>query len=290
MSLGRFVAVSFSLIFLVSIPLCETASAQHATPVTVPLFQPAYEFGPYTADLTPTSDNLTATEEANLSAAIGNMPVFPQYIFSGCHDRAHAAYMLLPQVLRAKVMKIWAIAPSQYTAVIPGQIGLKGTGAAQKVFWGYHVALAYRSTVGDVMVIDPVLKPKQSLSSSQWFDLMKLPRMTLWTLTKGDVYLIQASTLNPSTSYAQNTWNGYLVQPKWDAVAANIARDLIGADATAGSACADINGLAERPNDLSNYLSRPLNSVPALCRASLTKFASEKSAWQARLPSDPVAN
>lgn len=263
--------------------VAPAVAAQEPSPVTVPLFQPAKDFGAAGPWNAPKEAVMTAQEEAAFKAAVEGMERFPGYLFSGCHDRAHAAYMLLPAALRAKTMKIWAIAPGRYTAVLPGLLGLRGGGAAQEVSWGYHVALAYRDAGGRVRVVDPVLKPAEVLTERQWFDLMVLPRLSLWTLTAGDLYLYEASNLSPTTGYASFVWNGNREFPTTDRIARNIARDAVGVDATAGTACAEVNAKKADPGALSNFLAQGEASVPPACRPSVAKFASEARRWAAAL-------
>ena len=257
--------------------------AQEPTPVGIPLYQPAKDFGAAGPWNAPKEAAMSVQEEKAFAAAVAGMESFPAYLFSGCHDRAHAAYMLLPAELRAKTMKIWAIAPGRYTAVLPGLIGLNGSGPAESVAWGYHVALAYRNAQGQVRVVDPVLKPGEMLSEQQWFGLMKLPRMSLWTLTGGDLYLYEASNLAPTTGYASFVWNGNRIFPTASAIAANIARDAVGVDATAGTACAEINATKTDPGALFNFLSQGEASAPAACRPSIVKFQKDLTRWETKL-------
>jgi hypothetical protein len=270
------------LALLYAVLAAAPAFGQQPTPVTIPLFQPAQEFGPTVADIRPDDTRLTDQEESSLRAAISAMEAFPAYVFSGCHDRAHAAHMLLPAALRPKVMKIWLASPAKYTAVLPGLIGLKGPGAASQVSWGHHVALAFRNAAGEVRVVDPVLKPREVLTERQWFDLMILPRMTLWTLTKGDVYLIEASKLSPSTTYASSIWNGRLEPYQRSWIPANIARDAVGVDAVAGTTCPELVQMKANPGGVLALLERG-QAAPAACRASVAKFEQQRAAWSTKL-------
>lgn len=270
-----------------TIAAASPLEAQEPTPVPVPLFQPAKDFGAAGPSNAPKEAKLTAQEEASFKGAIAGMEAFPAYLFSGGHDRAHAAYLLLPPALRSKTMKIWVIAPGRYTAVLPGLIGLKGSGAAQMVSWGFHVALAYRDAAGKVRVADPMLKPGEVLTEQQWFDLMSLPRMSMWTLTDGDLYLFEASNLDPTTGFASFVWNGNREFPTNGRIAGNIARDAVGVDATAGTACAQVNSKKADPGGLFDLLSEGQAGAPPSCQPSIAKFQAELARWEQILKSAP---
>lgn len=91
----------------------------------------------------------------SLSLAFGSSD-FPEYLFSGCHDRAHAVYLLLPQAFRTKAVKLWVLAPSKITGAIRGDITLRDVLGNGRVRWGYHVALGFRYG-NDYLVYDPAL-------------------------------------------------------------------------------------------------------------------------------------
>jgi hypothetical protein len=180
-------------------------------------------------------------------------------------------------------MKIWIMAPGRYTAVLPGLLGLKGSGAATEVSWGHHVALAFRGANGELRVVDPVLRPRDILTETQWFALMNVPRMTLWTLTRGELYLFEASNLNPPTVFAGYVWNGRpeVYEPRW--IPGNIARDAVGVDATAGTACAEVVQRRKDPWGLLTFLEKGQAAAPPACRPSVAKFEQLRGQWSSKL-------
>jgi hypothetical protein len=107
--------------------------------------------------------------------------------------------------------------------------------------------------------------------------------MTLWTLTRGDLYLIQASSLTPTTGYASFVWNGLPDEYRQSWMPENIARDAVGVDATAGATCSEISGLSTDPGGMLNYLKRGQSGVAPACRESVAKFERERAAWTQRL-------
>ena len=117
-------------------------------------------FGRTDPGRSPTSDTLTVADEAGLLAAYTALPSTPRYLYSGCHDRAHAIYLLLPKIFQPRLMKIWVMTPSVYTEAISGHITSTRTNPGDKdIFWGYHVALVFHSADGSLKVLDPALEP-----------------------------------------------------------------------------------------------------------------------------------
>ncbi|WP_375755624.1 protein-glutamine glutaminase family protein [Corallococcus exercitus] len=266
------------------VSLMASAEAQEAFPI----YQPIEEFGTYGPQNASSAPALTHAETMQFEQAVSAMEQFPPYLYSGCHDRAHAAYMMLPESLRLKTKKIWVVGPSRYTAAIQGTIGLRATdSASQKVDWGYHVALAVETPVG-MRLFDPALQPGATLTRDEWFALMKLPRMSIWTITTGELYLFNYATLNMAAKNGTEIWNGnanyyHLYSPKDRIIPDNLARDAVGVDALRGLTCSAIQLRLADPQELLNLLNGGVANVPTDCVSSVQKFEAEKARWTAKL-------
>ncbi|CAN5464194.1 hypothetical protein BH10PSE14_BH10PSE14_43100 [soil metagenome] len=253
----------------------------------VPIYQPIEKFGSYGAQNVAPGDVLTADEVAKFEAAVAGMQRFPPYLYSGCHDRAEAAYRLLPAALQPKVGKIWVIGPARYTAAIGGTIHLRATDpASSKVDWGYHVALEIGTAAG-MRVFDPALKPGVSMTRDEWFALMKLPSLAIWTTTAGDIYQFVYGTLDFAGLNGAQVWNGNANRYRYfDAdhqiMPDNLARDAVGMDAIAGTTCQQLRDMATDPDALYAFLHQAVD-VPAACAGSVDKFKRERARWSARL-------
>lgn len=263
-----------------------------------PFFHPVRLFGRYGPDNAPTGGALTAAEEMQLLQATSALERFAPYLFSGCHDRAQAAYMMLPAALRPKLMKIWIVAPARYTAGIGGRIELVGEDAdSRAVKWGYHVALAWEGPDG-LKIFDAALRPGQILNSGQWFGLMRIPHMAFWTLTRGNLYQFFYSDLDPTTNTADYVWNGNAFNYEdittsdtdvWDqqTVPMNLARDAVGVQAmTDPTVCDEVREQVREPGRLLDILQAA--SPPTRCAASIRLFRAEWRRWAARLGHQPL--
>ena len=146
-----------SVIVMGCLSLCGSRLQAEESPEPTPIQFPITLFGTNGSLITPMNGalspagGLSAEKEKEKETEIQfieyakRLERFPRYIYSGCHNRAHASYLLLPPALKAKVMKIWVIAPSAYSIGFSGNIGLKGNEPGYSaVSWGFHVALAYR--------------------------------------------------------------------------------------------------------------------------------------------------
>lgn len=251
-------------------------------------YLPIGEFGSYGTANAPGWGILDRAGLDAFEQAIASMERFPPYLYSGCHDRAHAAYLLLPPAMRTNVSKIWVIGPSRYTAGIPGTIGLRASDRASRaVSWGYHVALAINTESG-VRVFDPALAPGETLTREQWFALMVLPRLALWTITAGNIYLFNYAKLDENGRNGNQIWNGKTnlydwLKPEERIMPDNLARDAVGAAALAGTTCAAVRERATRPEELLSFLSGKGPQVPVECRASIKMYENEKARWTSLL-------
>ncbi|WPB82650.1 protein-glutamine glutaminase family protein [Archangium violaceum] len=264
--------------------MAPLATAQEAFPVYLPI----EDFGKFGRENASSAPALTQAETTQFERAVAASEQFPAYLYSGCHDRAHAAYLMLPAALRPQVKKIWVVGPSRYTAAISGTIGLRAPDAAsQAVKWGYHVALAVETPSG-MRLFDPALRPGATITRDEWFALMKLPRLSIWTVTKGDLYLFNYATLNMDAKNGNQVWNGNanyyeLYAPKDRIIPDNLARDAVGVDALKGETCSAIRAQMTDPEALLKLLRGGAASAPANCASSIKKFEAEKERWTARL-------
>ncbi|HEX9933499.1 MAG TPA: protein-glutamine glutaminase family protein [Allosphingosinicella sp.] len=216
---------------------------------------------------------------------------FPQYLYSGCDERAHAAWMLLPPELQARVHKIWIVTPAMYTYAIPGAVrSSRAEPAYRAVDWGYHVALAYQSRRG-LRIIDAGLRPGESLTREQWLAEMALSPLTFWTMTEASVYRFY--TLSFTGAINESVWNGNSY--RYDEGTAGqtprdknwipdaLARDAVGADAVRGTTCAAFRAIATQPQTLLDRLRAGPTGAGDPCRSSFQRFTAERQRWIERL-------
>ena len=146
----------------------------------------------------PIRQALSKAEQEQLEVTLGELN-FPNYLLSGCHDRAHAAYMLLSEEIKDKAMKVWVVAPSAYTRGVKGTIGLQGNPGIK---WRYHVALAFQTSKG-IVVYDAGLAPNKLISEQDWFALAEYPALSFRTYTAGEAYLFY----DEETPINMDFWN-----------------------------------------------------------------------------------
>ena len=275
-SLKVFIAV---LVLGVSIGSLRSTSAFHDGD-TMPRQFPISLFGVRAPSIVPQEHRLTDQEEESFLAYAKTTKEFPRYLFSGCHDRAHAAFKLLPKPLKSKVMKIWLMSPGVYSAGFYGLIGVKGTDEVSKaVSWGYHVALAYRDRNGSLRVLDPALRSGEVITERAWFDLLNIPALSLWTLTQPTVYQFTFTKTNDKAVNPE-VWTGDYFNDDGnlnpDTLPSVLARDAIGVDALGSLTCATLRSVAREPDKLQNILR---GELPADCKASAERYAVEKARW-----------
>jgi hypothetical protein len=106
--------------------------------------------------------------------------------------------MLISKELQAKLGKTWLFSESAYTSLLPGGLVLKQM--AMKP-WRYHVALVFRDTDGQILVLDPVEKQwPQPVPLSQWTDQIERSQNSLLpiiqTTLHGNLYLFYSHLIN----------------------------------------------------------------------------------------------
>lgn len=277
---GRFRTLWVVLILALWLPATPAPAAEPTWPVNLPV----EDFGATGGLNAQAAMEMSAEEVTAFERAVAGMPRFPAYFYSGCHDRAHAAYLLIPVNLRSKVRKIWVVGPARFTAAIAGTIGLRrADAAASAVSWGYHVALAI-DTGNGMRVYDPALHPEGTISRQQWFDMMTIPRFAFWTVTSGSVYLFNYANLSAPALNGSEVWNGnanfYQFLSESDRIMPdNLARDAVGVQASAGNTCPELIALATNPQGLLTFL-RSGSAAPAACQTSVTLFNGERERWR----------
>jgi hypothetical protein len=276
--------------------LFPSAMATAAEPFEIP----AAEFGKSGHKLVPTDAVLTAAEEKAFLASARSHN-YPAYVYSGCQERAHAAYLLLPEALKPKIMKVWVAAPGTLAPAIGGTVGVRdpGTGAAG-VTWGFHVALAYRTSAG-LRVLDLGLSPNKVLTREAWHRLLDIPPLSVALLTRAEPYSF-ISVMNDAWAKNAESWNGNVFyynglyhSDRW--IPRGLARDQIGAAAVAGGSCEPIRALVRNPGGMQNFLlgkdPAGKDGVPAdpaqltMCRDSIAEFEAASTRWAALIPLQP---
>lgn len=232
--------------------------------------------------------------------ALTLLPVFPRYLYSGCDDRAHATWMLLPKNVQSQVMKIWVVTPAKYTETIPGFIHSTRSNDPlyRAVNWGFHVALAYyalgAASAGNdrnaqLRVLDEALRPGEIITADDWFHEMETSPLTFWTLTTGDVYQFNPVPEGPHEGAINPPeWNGLhygyentALKNNW--IPAALARDAVGLQAMSQTACLALNKMATNSGDLLTALQGTGSPLPVDCQPQVALFHSEQARWIALL-------
>jgi hypothetical protein len=270
------------------LPVSATALREPADQRAWPTLIPISQFGMPNEHNDFTPKQISSQELSLLQSSVGAIS-FADYRQSGCHDRAHAAFLLLPEPLRAKAGKLWVVAPSRYTRGVRGTITAK---ADRDVDWGYHVALAFMTADG-VKLFDPTLSPGRLLSESQWLDSFDYPALTFRVFSDPSVYLFynehqEVATMNSNYGYIPNLriWTGNSFPYDGDARKENwipnaLARDAVGALVEDGRACEPLRRFRKQPGDLLSALQA--GGLPSSCDSEARLFTTTRDRWIARL-------
>lgn len=228
---------------------------------------------------------LTSQEKTELDSAIGTLPKFGAYLFSGCHDRSQASYQLLPAELKNKAYKAWIFSPERHTSSISGRIKLRSNEEyAKQVDWGYHVALFFYDG-NQKLILDQGLSPGNLVSVEEWFAKMNIPVGSFWTITNGDVYLFNSTEELRSPRYAspanQNIFNGYFHRYQSNEnkyLSRNLARDDAGYMLMTQNGCPELKLLLSNPGPLGESLK--LGRLPSSCQAVLAFYGERFRYWE----------
>lgn len=234
---------------------------------------------------TPALAALTPAEERALTAALAGLPAFPSYSYSGCHDRAHALYLLLEQ-WRPRLAKVWLYAPSFLAPALGGTIRYQPA-AGEPTSWEYHVAVVYRQAASNqLMVLDPAIAPTVTpVALPAWFGKFDIPAASVWTLLDGKYYSFFRTE---NCQYAaRQVFNGGLFEYAGDSrqqhwIPNNIARDAVAAAWQQRKDCGTIDNLFLRPIDLLNALNAA-ETTPfpaATCQPYSRLYREEAAKWR----------
>lgn len=241
------------------------------------------DLGPVGMNSEHTPIELTDEQMLLLRSEISEME-FADYRLSGCHDRAHAAFLMLPAELQEAAFKIWVASPSVFTRGVRGAITFP---ADKDVSWGYHVSLAFLTADG-IKVFDPTLSAGRLLTEAEWFGSFRYPSLSMRIYTPGTAYLFfneepAVIELNQSYSFVVNKalwvgnyfkYEGISLEQHW--IPTSLARDEIGALVQNDRAC---DGLAEfkgKPGELEAALKE--GAAPG-CEAEYALFEETKERW-----------
>jgi hypothetical protein len=259
------------------------AKAQTETTAETLPFVPIVEFGAYGGGFPPSQATLTPQEELAFQDHVKKLQ-FPSYIFSGCRDRAHAAWLTLPAALRDKVSKVWVVAPSRHSASVKGVIRLMpNIPGSIDVRWGYHVALAYKNEEG-MQVYDGGIAQGKVLEGDAWFATLRPDPLSFWTMTAGRIYMFYPTAAPNSTN--KEIWGGNAHEYAGPAAAeqwipVSLARDAVGEAILKNRECEVMKPEAKDPDALLERLKK--GDVPAGCENLLDLFKGQKQAWIEKL-------
>lgn len=234
-------------------------------------------------------DVLTTDELQALRGEIADIH-FANYRLSGCHDRAHAAYMLLSRGFQEKAVKVWVVAPSLYTRAVQGRITYP---ADASVNWGYHVALGFMTAEG-LMLFDPTLSPGRLLTESEWLGSFEYPSLSFRMISDPAIYLffdepqmvVDFMRENRIDYGNMGIWTGnsfgYTGVSRDNHWIPNaLARDAVGALVEDGMVCDALRAYQGRPDDLLSVLQN--GSLPSSCSNEIGVFNQTRAAWIQRL-------
>lgn len=232
---------------------------------------------------------LMADELRRLQQQVSNMQ-FANYRLSGCHDRAHAAYMLLPEGLQAKAVKMWVVAPSLYTRAVEGRITYP---ADASVNWGYHVALGFMTDEG-LRLFDPTLSPGRLLSEGEWLGSFEYPPLSFRMISDPTIYLffdeprevVDFMNENRIAYGNMGIWTGGSFgytglsrESHW--IPNALARDAVGELVEDGTVCEALQAYRGNPEELLAVLQN--GSLPSSCSREMSIFEESRLSWIERL-------
>lgn len=253
--------------------------AQTVTTAETLPFVSILEFGEYGRGFPPSRAVLTPAEEKTFQAYVKTLQ-FPNYIFSGCQDRAHAAYLLMPAPLKDKISKVWIVSPSKHSASVKGVVRLSpDVPGSIDVRWGFHVALAYKNDEG-LQVYDACIAPGKVLEGGFWFAALKPDPLSFWTMTAARIYAFDPTAAPGSTN--KEIWGGNAHEYTGASAADNLipvglARDAVGEAILKNRECEVLKTEAKDPEALLELLKKA--NVPQGCEDLLDMFKSRKQSW-----------
>ena len=268
----------------------NTSATQTKSTTTVPYVEASSIIttgnGP---NLVPNIAPLTGAQEAALLRDLAQLPAFPNYPYSGCDDRAHALYLLLPK-WQPNLAKAWIFSGNVLSPAFTNSIRYTAGNTAPTA-WDFHVAVVYKQADSQqLMVLDlalsTVLHPQPI---AEWLGHFDIPAGSFWTLLGGELYSFN-KTESCNYSKHRQFFNGNLFAYDGDArknhrIADNLARDAVGALALKqGADCSQLTALAQKPADLLTYLqSAGSTSANGICQQYLDAYKQALTDWGNRL-------
>lgn len=265
-----------------------TAAAPRLAAQTSPAFSP-FPNGRIMHQ-TPSLTPLSSEEEVTFLTVLQGLPEFPDYIFSGCHDRAHALWMLLPQEFQRNVAKVWIFAPSSLTLALTGALTIPEL-ESESPRWGYHVALAYVDPSGTMRMLDST-QPGWRVNPptfEEWSGGITKPAGTVTTILEPRLYLFYALTEN--TNLTNNPINAVVNTGEFfecvgpcrtsENIESALARDEVGEILIANGGCADLRSNVRRPGTLLSLLVS--GSTSQDCAPLIQRFEDRREFWRRTL-------
>jgi hypothetical protein len=240
-------------------------------------------------NVVPTLPGLTVAQEADLLRDLTRLPAFPNYPYSGCDDRAHALYLLLPK-WQPCLAKVWIFSGAVLSPAFADGIHYAPAGVAPTA-WDYHVAVVYRQAAGQqLMVLDLAVTPQlRPIPVARWLGLFSIPPASVWTLLLGNLYSFNKTE---SCNYAKfrQFFNGNLfayegASKAESRIPTNLARDAAGALAMQRNDCPEVTALVRKPADLLAFLRKAVDddSAAGPCQVYVNSYRQTLANWRQQL-------
>lgn len=280
----------------------------YAEPRIIKRQMPAGSYGNHPV---PELTRLSTSEEREFLATIQGLPSLPAYSYSGCNDRAHALWLMLPDRMRAYTAKVWLLGPQVLTLSINDPITIRSQGDSSPR-WGYHVALVYLSQQG-IKVLDPTHPAWSSepLDIDAWISAYEFPHATIMSIIKPESYIyfapginltgnedtdrIKKAAVSDLDQYSNNTLasvanNGNFMtctpgsscyNDQW--IERSLARDEVALMSRSSAVCDYISSQFSNPGRLLERLLAPDPSQVTPCALALDTFRDRRKYWNSVL-------
>lgn len=238
----------------------------------------------------PSIPTLSAEQERKLLTAIGAIPSFSRYIYSGCNDRAHALWLLLPADVKTYTAKVWLFSPSVTTLAFDDTLTVPSLGG-ESPKWGFHVALVYKTASG-VRVLDSAIADwkRAPKTLDDWLRLVNTPYGTILTMLDPKLYLFYAladmdKTTDKLTNNALSTVvnNGQFFEcvdacQTGGNIEEALARDDVAAKLAVEGGCSYLRDELRKPGKLLEKLKG--SDAPAECSTWISSFKERRDYWK----------
>lgn len=232
---------------------------------------------------------VTSSQETAIRRVAAELPAFPRSAYSGCHARAHYIYMQSLKASDAPMFKVWLFSGEALSPALSGAI------KHGKASWNYHVAAAYLTAAG-VMVIDPLLS-KEPLSQNDWLGRLDMEGLVTLSYLPGRLYLFnrtEVEALDPvkypdglrKGIMSRNVVNGNFFEYVGESAdehraAGDLATDRVSFMLESETTECPWKGLASKPLDLKSELLKD-DEAPPQCREFRSAFKEELALWSSR--------